>query len=97
MEESKSVSINLDAKSIEVLRKVDAIHRDSVINIGLALVQKTGYYKTLAGISDKDSDLEDVASLDIEDEPGTTKTKTTKTSSQKEETPKKPAASWDAF
>ena len=61
MEESKTVSINLDKKSIEILRKVDSIHRDSMINIGLALVEKTGYYKTISGQGT--GTLDDVASL----------------------------------
>ena len=100
-ETNKTVSINLDSKSIETLKKVDAIHRDSVINIGLALVEKTGYFKTLAGISDADTELDDVASLDIESDDDTPKKPKAKKGGKasKEEAPAtaKPKQSWDSF
>jgi len=59
---AKSASINFDDKSLEILKGVDSIHRDSLINVGLALVSKTGYYATLTGQAD--SDLTKVASLE---------------------------------
>ena len=96
-ETSKQVNITLDDKSIEILKSVDSIHRDSIINIGLALVKKTGYYKTLAGVLDNDADLEDVASLDIEDSEEKTTKKTKKKADATEEKPKKATQSWDAF
>jgi len=101
MAEAQNLGINLDQKSIDILKKVDAIHRDSLINVGLALVSKTGYYKTLAGISDAE-DLEEVASLDVLDENEDGQAVFTKKSSKKskvqEEAPtKKPSTSWDSF
>jgi hypothetical protein len=98
-QEAKSLNISLDANSIEILKSVDAIHRDSLINVGLSLVQKTGYYKTIAGINDTE-DLEDVASLDLDDEGGTrsTSTKSTKKSTKEEtKAPEKPKTTWDSF
>ncbi len=89
MQESKSIAINLDPKSLEILKKVDSIHRDSMINIGLALVEKTGYFKTLSGINASEI-LEDVASLDLGGE-------TVNTAKPAQEEVKKPSTSWDAF
>jgi len=94
MAEAQNIGINLDEKSIEILKKVDKIHRDSLINVGLALVQKTGYYKTLAGISEAE-ELEDVASLDIIDEESD-KPKSKVKNKVKDEV-KKVSTSWDAF
>lgn len=95
MGEAQNIGISLDSKSIEILKKVDAIHRDSLINVGLALVEKTGYYKTLAGINSGE-DLEDVASLDV-DEIKFTNKKTAKKQIEVKETPKKPTTTWDSF
>ena len=86
---STTVQIALDESSIEILKNVDKIHRDSVINIGLALVAKTGYYKTLTGINSS-NDLTDIASLeDLNATPiATTKPKEKET---------KASSSWDNF
>ena len=98
MAEAQNLGINLDTKSVEILKAVNSIHRDSLINVGLSLVSKTGYYKTLTGkIPDN---LEDVASLDIEeDEDGeTTKIKPSKKGKSKTaDAPAKPSSSWDSF
>jgi hypothetical protein len=95
--DAENLGINLDSKSIDILKKVDAIHRDSLINVGLALVAKTGYYKTLAGISDAE-DLDEVASLDVLDEDGEKPVSTKKSKKEAVETPaKKPTTSWDSF
>jgi hypothetical protein len=98
MAEAQNLGINLDPKSIDILKKVDAIHRDSLINIAIALVSKTGYYKTLTGI-DAPEDLDEVASLEVElDEESTgSSSKPTKKSKKTEAPAKKPATSWDAF
>jgi len=100
MAEAQNLGINLDSKSIEILKKVDSIHRDSLINVGLALVSKTGYYKTLAGISETE-DLDEVASLDvIDDIDGSDSQKSSKKSKAKVDSapaPKKPTTSWDSF
>jgi len=60
-ETSASVSVIFDDKSLDILKKVDRLHRNSLINIGLALVSRTGYYKTLTG--DLPEDLENVVNL----------------------------------
>ena len=98
MSEGTNIGINLDANSIKILKQVESIHRDSIINIGLSLVEKTGYFKTLSG-TNKDADLEDVASLDVEqDEETKTTSKSNKKETTKEAAPsKKPTQSWDAF
>ena len=97
MAEAQNLAINLDEASIDILRKVDKIHRDSLINVGLALVKQTGYYKTLAGTADVD-DLDDVASLDIEtDDEKPSKTSKSQKKAKAEEKPSKPASSWDSF
>jgi hypothetical protein len=96
-QEAKSLNINLDSKSIEILKGVDAIHRDSLINVGLALVEKTGYYKTLSGKNNTDI-LEDVVSLDAASLDGESSvTSTSKTTETKDEIPKSPATTWDSF
>ena len=99
MAEATNIGINLDESSIKILKKVDSIHRDSLINVGLALVAKTGYYKTLTGISDAE-DLEDIASLDILDDEETPTKKVSKAAKSKKAEPevaKKPATTWDSF
>ena len=95
MADAQNVNISLDTKSIEILRQVDAIHRDSLINVGLALVEKTGYFKTLAGIN-KSDDLGDIASLDVESTDNSGAPKTVE-KSEKPDTPKKQAQTWDSF
>jgi len=59
---AKSASIEFDEKSLGILKNVDSLHRNSLVNIGLALVSQTGYYRTLAGITPED--LGDVAGLE---------------------------------
>ena len=98
MAEAQNLAINLDEASIDILRKVNKIHRDSLINVGLALVKQTGYYKTLAGIAEAET-LDDVASLDIEPS-GNKEPKTSKASGlQKkvDEKPARPVTTWDSF
>jgi len=100
MAEAQNLGINLDSKSIEILKKVESLHRDSLINVAIALVEKTGYYRTLTG-KNSEADLEDVASLDVEDtdEDGeTTKIKPSKKGkTKKADVPAKPSSSWDSF
>ena len=91
MDDIKTINIKLDEQSIEILKNVSPIHRDSVINIALSLVSKTGYYKTLTGKNQSD-ELDDTASLEIEDNESSSK------SSKKDEPAKtKPVTSWDNF
>lgn len=99
MSNSQEIGIKLDSRSIDILKTVDALHRDSLINVGLALVSKTGYYKTLSGIQDS-NELENVVSLDVEDKDKPEQpNKSNKPKKTEVETPvvKKPAASWDTF
>ena len=49
MSEPKSITIKIDPSSINILKKVDPLHRESLINLGISLISKTGYYKTLSG------------------------------------------------
>jgi len=98
MAEAQNLGINLDSKSIAILKEVDAVHRDSLINVGIALVSKTGYYKTLAGISETE-DLDEVASLDVIDGiDGSDSQKSSKKAKvDSTPAPKKPTTSWDSF
>jgi len=62
---AKSTNVELDDKSLEVLKKVDGVHRNSLINLGISMISKTSYYKGLTG------DVEDamaVVSLNSLDE-----------------------------
>ena len=102
MAEAQNLGINLDSRSIEILKKVESLHRDSLINVAIALVEKTGYYKTLTG-KNSEADLEDVTSLDIETEEDSSTSSTSRVSrskkGSKKATPEKkaPATSWDSF
>jgi len=94
---SKQISLTLDDSSIEILTEVDSIHRDSLVNIGLQLVKKTGYYKTLSG-KQKSEELEDIASLDTQDEDRDEGDKKKNKSNKSSKQPKQSSApSWDAF
>jgi len=53
-------TINFDERSKEILREVDEIHRQSLINVAIHMIAKTGYYKSLTG---KDETLEDITDL----------------------------------
>jgi len=103
MEETQTMGIKLDEKSIEILKKVDAVFRDSLLNIGLRMVEKTELFNTIVGATDTEVPVEDMASLDnLEDdnEEGNSKvSKKSKNNKQepKEEPKKKPTTSWDAF
>jgi hypothetical protein len=87
------VQVTLDNNSVAVLKGVDNIHRDSIINVGLALVSKTGYYKTLSGKQESDN-LDETASLEVQgqesDKVPVPKNKETPKSKPKN-------TSWDAF
>jgi len=83
---SKSLPIEFDDKSIEILKNVDSVHRNSLVNVALAMISKTSYYKTLSGESSDDA-LE-VASLGSLDD--------TPSDSPKIEAPKPtPSTTWD--
>jgi hypothetical protein len=88
---AKEIQITLDDKSIEILKNIDEIHRASVINVGLALVSRTGYYSTLCNKNESLS-LDDIASLDVKDESGKIVTV-----NKKEVQKEKKSTSWDSF
>jgi len=100
--EVKRVEISLDDKSIDILKKVNSLHRDSLINVALSLVQKTGYYKTLSGETDaKIEKLEDITSLDVESKDNinnqNTQSNSSTNSTSNQNTPKKSTMTWDSF
>jgi len=45
----KEVKIRLDNKSLEILKDIDSIHRESIINFGIRLASQTEYFKILKG------------------------------------------------
>jgi len=94
--ESKEISIEFDKNSLRVLKEVDKIHRTSLINLGIAMIEKTPYYQTLTG--NADSNIANIASLSQLGEE--TEVKETTTIPQKqtktESTPKK-TTTWDDF
>ena len=102
MSEAQNLGINLDAKSVQILKKIDASFRDTVVNIGLRMVENTELFNTLAGTS-KDISVEDMVSLDqLDDEDDTPKVKKSsrKSSKVQEELPIKKApvsSGWDTF
>jgi len=62
---AKNVNVSFDDNSQKILKEVDEIHRNSLINIGLALASRTEYYKTLTGVtSDKLTAVASLGSLD---------------------------------
>jgi len=103
MEETQTMGIKLDEKSIEILKKVDAVFRDSLLNIGLRMVEKTELFNTIVGTTETEVPVEEMASLDsLEEDNEDTNPKIykkSKTSKQepKEEPKKAPTTSWDAF
>lgn len=87
-----ATSVNFDKNSTEILKRIEPIHRESLINLGLALISKTGYYKTLTG--DISETLENVTSLDnLEQELNTTVVK----NKDPIKVEISPASSWDDF
>ena len=67
---SQSLPIELDDKSIEILKSVDSVHRNSLVNVALAMISKTPYYRTLMGLINDEPDLAvSLESLDLLSEP----------------------------
>jgi len=91
MEEQKEVQVKLDAKSTEILKEVSALHRDSIINLGLRLVQKTNYFKTLT--SKEDIELASSANLSTLD---SEEVQVQETKQKPKEAPKA-TVGWDNF
>ena len=97
MSEGTNIGINLDAKSVDILRGVNASFRDTLVNIGLRMVENTELYLTLSGKS-KNTDVENMVSLEQIDEENLEGSIGNSTPKKKEETkPEKPKTSWDSF
>lgn len=95
MSETQNIGINLDSKSVDILKKVDVIFRDSIINIGIRMVENTELFDTISG--KKEADLSDMASLDsLIDEPKV-QNKKVKKEVVAETKAKAPTQSWDKF
>jgi len=60
---AKSTNIELDDRSLEVLKNVDGIHRNSLINLGIMMISKTPYYKNLTGDVEGVEDAMEVVNL----------------------------------
>ena len=84
----KEMPIQFDDKSIEILKQVDGVHRHSLVNVALAMISKTGYYKTLTGVVG--TDIDDIVGLESHDQDNVKVTK----DEPKQETK---ATSWDSF
>ena len=60
----KEVKIKLDDKSLEILKEIDTIHRESIINFGLRLASQTEYFKILKG--EINIEIEEVSNISTE-------------------------------
>jgi len=56
----KEVKIKLDDKSLEILKEIDTIHRESIINFGIRLAENTEYFKILKGEEAKIETIEEI-------------------------------------
>lgn len=92
-----ATSVNFDKNSVEILKKVESIHRESLVNLGIALISKTNYYKTLIG--EIPEDINKVVSLEsLEDELNGDKSNSNQSNSKSAESESKPStSSWDDF
>jgi hypothetical protein len=98
-DENKSVSVKFDKYSKEILKRVDPIHRESMINLGLALVSKTGYFQTLCGVvSEELTDIANIGDLGkLQDSTSSTNTTVESNSTPKVQPKPKQSATWDDF
>lgn len=89
---SKDINIQFEDNALEVLKQVDPVHRNSLINLGILLISKTQYFKTITGdISEVLKDVTSLNSLDaLEEELESVKTIT-------KVEPAKKATNWDNF
>lgn len=93
MSENKRIEIELDPKSIELLKNVEPMYRDSVINLGIKMIAKTPYYKTLTG---EEMDINTMTSLDTMPS-GPLKRDMNVTEDKPKSKPKAKKSSWDDF
>jgi|SaaInl8_150m_RNA_FD_contig_71_911834_length_996_multi_4_in_0_out_0_3 hypothetical protein len=61
--ETKTAKVELDAISIATLEKVPSLHRHAVINMGVRLIEKTQFFKTLCGIETEQ--IEEVLDINL--------------------------------
>jgi len=103
IEESKEINIPLDDESIEILKKVPVIHRNSIINVAIRLVAKTDMYKELN--TDKDVQVEPSTAADlgntdadnVKASDGVSNAKVTNKVAVAKAEPAKKVSSWDDF
>ena len=62
----KEVKIRLDDKSVEILKEVEAIHRDSLINFAIRLLEGHPHYKIIKG--EVIEDIKEVLEIDTKPE-----------------------------
>lgn len=63
----KNTSVELDDRSLEILKKVDSVHRNSIVNLGIHMISKTPYYKGLTEDVDVFEDVVDLNKIQIEE------------------------------
>jgi len=51
---AKSTNVELDDISLNILKQVDGVHRNSLINLGIIAISKTEYFKSLTGNPSED-------------------------------------------
>jgi len=62
----KEVKIRLDDKSLEILKDIDSIHRESIINFGIRLASQTEYFKILKG---EVEEAENIVAIEEKEQP----------------------------
>lgn len=92
IQDPKVVNIALDERSESILKRVNKIHRQSMINLGLAMIEKTDYYKTLCNQPVNNTDVVSLSISNLDNLGVAEKELPTKTT-----TVKKSTANWDSF
>jgi hypothetical protein len=64
--ETKEIKVVFDNLSLDILRKVDTIHRQSMINYAIRLVDETDVFKILSGEKDVEVSI-DNKTKDVEE------------------------------
>jgi len=97
--EEKQLPITFDENSLKIIKAVPSVHRHSLINVALSLVQQTGYYKTLTGVTeDNTGNLESILDLSMNDTiSNDSKTSEVTAVTQTTSEVAKKSTSWDDF
>ena len=82
----KEVKVRLDDKSVEILKEVEAIHRDSLINFAIRLLEAHPHYKIIKGEVEA---IEEVSNLEAINE--------SKTEAKQPEKVEEPDVSFDEW